>query len=349
LPGKEFSARQAAVIRAARTSSASTIGCIAVIGTGLIGTGWVARYLQSGFRVLAWDPAPGFDGLLRERLHGIFARMRIEPERQACFLDALQIADTAADAAAAADFVQENGPEVLAAKREILHELAAAAPPETVIASSSSGLRMSDLQRGCATAQRLVIGHPFNPVYLLPLVEVVAGEETGDEAVAVAADLYRSTGQSPVICTRDNTGFIGNRLQEAMFREALHMVDAGEATPEQIDAVVTQGPGLRWAFMGPFLAYHLTGGQDGIRGFFERFGDSLLEPYSRLQAPALTDQLVARVSHAVEEAYGGRSPAQLECWRDERLRRILSALNAAESETDETGNSAPHQAQSGGH
>ena len=208
---------------------------------------------------------------------------------------------------------------------------------------------MSDLQRGSASAERLVIGHPFHPVYLLPLVEVVAGEETSDEAVMLAVDLYRSAGQSPVICPRDNTGYIGNRLQEAIFREALHMVNAGEATPEQIDAVVTLGPGLRWAFMGPFLAYHLTGGQEGIRGFFERFGDSLLEPYSRLRAPELTDQLVSRVSHDVEEAYSGRSPAQLEGWRDERLRRILAALASAEAEADESSNSVPNTEHSGGH
>ena len=332
----------------ARISPASTIGCIAVIGTGLIGTGWVARYLQNGFRVLAWDPAPGFAGVLRERLQVIFARMQIEPARQTHLLDALQIADSAAEAAEAADFVQENGPEVLDVKRQILHQLAEASAPDTVIASSSSGLRMSDLQRGSASAERLVIGHPFHPVYLLPLVEVVAGEETSDEAVMLAVDLYRSAGQSPVICPRDNTGYIGNRLQEAIFREALHMVNAGEATPEQIDAVVTLGPGLRWAFMGPFLAYHLTGGQEGIRGFFESFGDSLLEPYSRLRAPELTDQLVSRVSHDVEEAYSGRSQAQLEGWRDERLRRILAALASAEAEADESSNSVPNTEHSGG-
>jgi carnitine 3-dehydrogenase len=146
--------------------------------------------------------------------------------------------------------------------------------------------------------------------------------------VSSAAALYRRAGQSPVICNRDNTGFIGNRLQEAMFREALHMIEAGEATAEQIDAVVTHGPGLRWAFMGPFLAYHLTGGDDGIRGFFERFGDSLLEPYSRLRAPALSEDLLEQVCGGIEQSYGGLSPTQLESWRDENLKRLLAALRS---------------------
>jgi carnitine 3-dehydrogenase len=301
---------------------------IAVIGTGLIGTGWVALFLQRGFKVSAWDPAPQFAAQLRKRLGAIFTRLDLAAPQQARLFDALHLAESAAGAVDGADFVQENGPEKLAAKRAILHELAVIAAPDTVIASSSSGLRMSELQQGCDTAYRLVVGHPFHPVYLLPLVEVVGGEETAPDVVSSAAALYRRAGQSPVICNRDNTGFIGNRLQEAMFREALHMIEAGEATAEQIDAVVTHGPGLRWAFMGPFLAYHLTGGDDGIRGFFERFGDSLLEPYSRLRAPALSEDLLEQVCGGIEQSYGGLSPTQLESWRDENLKRLLAALRS---------------------
>jgi len=308
---------------------------IAIIGTGLIGTGWAALFLQTGFEVVAWDPASRFADRLRERLRAIYTRLHVAPAQQSRLLSMLHFADSAASAAEGADFVQESGPENLAAKRQILCELAAVAAPDTVIASSSSGLRMSELQKGCESAYRLVVGHPFHPVYLLPLVEVVGGEKTKRDFVISAAELYRRAGKSPVICKRDNTGFIGNRLQEAMFREALHMIEAGEATPDEIDTVVTKGPGLRWAFMGPFLAYHLTGGEEGIRGFFERFRDSLIAPYSRLRAPELTEWLVAQVCDGVEATYGNLSPTELESWRDRNLQCILAALEPAEQAMSE--------------
>lgn len=295
-----------------------------IVGTGLIGAGWTALFLRHGFRVTAWDPAPRFEEALLTRLSQIFQRLHLAPAEQAQLLDALDFAGSARALATEVDFIQENAPEDLETKRRTISQLDEAAAPGVVIASSSSGLPMSDLQAGCAGAHRLVVGHPFHPVYLLPLVEIVAGEATAPETVSWAESFYRSVGKTPVVCDSETIGYIGNRLQEAIFREALHMIDAGEATAEQIDAVITQGPGLRWSFMGPFLCYHLTGGEAGIRGFFERFGASLVQPYSRLHAPELTEALLGQVVGQTEQAYGGLSLEELEGWRDDLLQRLLS-------------------------
>jgi len=308
---------------------------IGVIGTGLIGAGWTALFLRHGYRVTTWDPAPAFEETLLARLQGILTRLHLEAAEQKRLMAALRFAGSAEEVANTTDFIQANAPEDVETKRRTVALLDEAAPPGVVIASSSSGLPMSDLQAGCAGAHRLVIGHPFNPVYLLPLVEIVGGRTTAPETVAWAEALYRGVGKTPVICHSENIGYIGNRLQEALFREALHMVDTGEATAEQIDAVVTQGPGLRWSFMGPFLCYHLTGGEAGIRGFFERFGASLGQPYSRLRAPELREALLAQVVEQTESAYGGLPLEELEVWRDERLQSLLSLLRQGEKTATE--------------
>ena len=310
---------------------------VGVIGTGLIGAGWTALFLQRGYSVTAWDPLPGFEDALLRRLRQTFQRLRLAAAEQAVLLAALTFADSAEMAASASDFIQENAPEELETKRATIAALDAVAAPGVVIASSSSGLPMSELQEACPGAQRLVIGHPFHPVYLLPLVEIVAGRATAPETVSWAESFYRGIGKAPVVCNSETVGYIGNRLQEAVFREALHMIDAGEATAEQIDAVMSQGPGLRWSFMGPFLCYHLTGGDAGIRGFFERFGASLGQPYSRLNAPELTDALIAEVVAQTETAYGDLPLAELEAWRDRQLQALL-ALVRPDFEAGATGN-----------
>jgi carnitine 3-dehydrogenase len=313
---------------------------IGIVGTGLIGAGWTALFLRQGYTVKAWDPAPCFEEALLTRLRRIFQRLRLEPAEQARLLAAVDCSPSAQAAATDVDFIQESAPEDVETKRRIIAQLDEVAAPGIVIASSSSGLPMSDLQAGCAGARRLVVGHPFHPVYLLPLVEIVGGRATGPETVAWAKAFYRAVGKTPVVCDSENTGYIGNRLQEAIFREALHMIDAGEATVEQIDAVVTQGPGLRWCFMGPFLCYHLTGGEAGIAGFFERFGASLMQPYSRLRAPELTKALLAQVVGQTERAYGERSPEDLEAWRDAQLQALLAVLQPWE----ETATAGRHDA-----
>ncbi|MEQ8262394.1 3-hydroxyacyl-CoA dehydrogenase NAD-binding domain-containing protein [Pseudohaliea sp.] len=314
---------------------------VAIVGTGLIGAGWTALFLQRGYRVTAWDPSPGFEEALLRSVRRIFGRLNLRADEQAGHLSRLEFAGSAEGAASASDFIQENAPEDIETKRDTIARLDAAASPDVVIASSSSGLPMSELQAGCPGAGRLVVGHPFHPVYLLPLVEIVPGRATAAETVSWAETFYRGIGKFPVVCNSETIGYIGNRLQEAVFREALHMVEAGEATVAQVDAVISQGPGLRWSFMGPFLCYHLTGGEDGIRGSFERFGAFLGQPYSRLLAPELTEALLEAVIAQTEGAYGDLPLADIEAWRDERLQALLSLLGADSEVVNLEGRAAP--------
>jgi carnitine 3-dehydrogenase len=222
--------------------------------------------------------------------------------------------------------VQENAPEDLAVKRAVLAEIDRLARPDAVIASSTSGFGMTVLQADCARPERCVVGHPFNPPYLIPLVEVVGGERTSPAAVTWLTDFYAAVGKRPLRLTRELPGFVGNRLQEAMWREALHMVAAGEASVEEIDDSIAFGPGLRWALMGPCLTFHLAGGAGGMAHMLDHFGAALLEPWTRLAAPPLTQQLRDRMIDGCEREAAGRSVGELERYRDNFLAELLTLL-----------------------
>ena len=299
---------------------------VAVIGAGLIGAGWATQYLLAGFELAAWDPARGWRDRLRKHVHNALARLQVEPVRQAALLKNLSFAGSCEEAASDADFVQESGPEDADIKQSLLARICAVAPADVVIASSTSGLSMTDLQARCTAPWRLAVGHPFNPVYLVPLVEVAGGRHTSPEVIDWLAGFYRGMGKEPIVCHSENIGFIANRLQEALFREALHMVAAGEATVHQIDKAVCCGPGIRWAFMGPFLTYHAAGGRGGMRAFFQSFGDTLSQPYSRLSAPALNRNLEDEVVRACDEAYGRLSMEEIDEWRDRNLQVLKAGL-----------------------
>ena len=222
--------------------------------------------------------------------------------------------------------MQENSPEDLAVKRGVLAAIDRVAAPDAVIASSTSGFTMTTLQAGCAQPQRCVVGHPFNPPYLIPLVEVVGGELTDPAAVDWLAGFYAAAGKRPLRLSRELPGFVGNRLQEALWREALHMVATGEATVEEIDEAIAFGPGLRWAQMGPCLTLHLAGGSAGMAYTLDHFGAALLEPWTRLEAPPLTEQLRERMVDGCDRLAGGRSVAELERRRDEFLAELLGLV-----------------------
>ena len=303
-----------------------SVATIGLVGAGLIGAGWAIQFLMAGYRVVAWDPAVDWADQLQTSVRHAFANLQVDEEQQALFLERLVFVDSCEEAVSLADFVQENGPEDIGTKRSLIAEIARVAPEDVVIASSTSGLLMSDLQEGCQAPSRLIVGHPFNPVYLMPLVEVVGGRQTSAHVVEWLCDFYRSIGKKPVACESETIGFVANRLQEALFRESLHMIDAGEATAQQIDDVVRFGPGLRWAFMGPFLTYHLAGGRGGMRAFFESFGDTLQMPYSRLEAPPLSDELVGKVVQECEEVYGQHNIDALDEWRDKNIRILTREL-----------------------
>jgi carnitine 3-dehydrogenase len=209
------------------------------------------------------------------------------------------------ESVAEAEFIQESIPEILPMKQSLYEQLGNIADPRVVIASSTSGMSMTDIQARCATPERTVVGHPFNPPYLLPLVEMIGGAQTDPAAVQWAADFYCAAGKSPLIMNKELPGFIATRLQEAIWREALHMVANGEATVEQIDQAVVNGPGPRWALMGPCEIFHVGGGEGGMAYCLDQFGPALKLPWTRLEAPELTDELRnAMVDGCVEMTHG---------------------------------------------
>ncbi|MCR8573489.1 3-hydroxyacyl-CoA dehydrogenase NAD-binding domain-containing protein [Streptomyces sp. Isolate_219] len=298
---------------------------IACIGAGVIGGGWVAHFLARGYDVTAWDPAADAEDKLRRLVAAAWPALEQIGLAEGAAQDRLTITPTLAEAVADADFVQESAPEKLELKRSLLAELAAATRPGVVIASSTSGYPMTDMQTAAEDAGRLVVGHPFNPPYLIPLVEVVGGEQTDPEAVAWASRFYDVAGKSVITMDRELPGFIANRLQEALWREALHMVANGEASVEDIDASITEGPGLRWAFMGPCLTFALAGGEGGMAHMLDHFGPSLKSPWTRLEAPELDRELRDAMVDGCREAAGDRTYADLVAARDQGVIDVLRA------------------------
>jgi len=300
---------------------------VGVVGTGVIGGGWAAHFLRMGYDVVAWDPGPD----AATRLSGVLDTAWPSLERlglhEGASRDRLRFTDSLEDALAEADFVQESSPEVLPAKVALLAAIDRAAQPRVVVGSSTSGFGMSAMAVDCATPGRFVVGHPFNPPYLIPLVEVVGGQETDSETVAWAEKFYTLAGKACLTMDQEVAGFVGNRLQEALWREALHMIDAGQATVQQIDDSIVYGPGLRWALMGPILTFHLAGGPGGMAHMLDHFTPALLEPWTRLDAPSMTPQLRDLVVAGAVEASGGQTVSQLEQRRDAFLVDLLLLLD----------------------
>jgi carnitine 3-dehydrogenase len=307
---------------------------VTVVGTGVIGGGWAAHFLRRGYDVVAWDPGPG----ARERLASMVDNAWPSLERlglsEGASRDRLRWADTLEEALADTDFVQESSPEVLDAKRSLLAQIDKATSPAVVVASSTSGLLMTDMAVDCVNPGRFLVGHPFNPPYLIPLVEVCGGKETDPDAVTWADEFYTLAGKRSLKMDHEVPGFVGNRVQEALWREALHMVESGQATVQQIDDSIAYGPGLRWAIMGPMLTFHLAGGPGGMGHMLDHFGPALLEPWTRLEAPELTTDLRDRVVAGVEEEAGGRTVAQLERKRDAFLVDLLLLLEKYDDDSD---------------
>ncbi|MFC9028799.1 3-hydroxyacyl-CoA dehydrogenase NAD-binding domain-containing protein [Streptomyces arboris] len=298
---------------------------VACVGAGVIGGGWAAHFLARGYDVTAWDPAPDAEARLRRLVAAAWPALEQLGLAEGASQDRLTVAGSLEEAVAGAEFVQESAPEKLELKRDLLARLDAAAPAGTVIASSTSGYPMTDMQTGTPGAARLVVGHPFNPPYLIPLVEVVGGELTAPAAVEWASRFYKVAGKSVITMDREVPGFIANRLQEALWREALHMVANGEATVREIDASITEGPGLRWAVMGPMLTFALAGGEGGMAHMLDHFGPSLKSPWTRLEAPELDRALYEAVVAGCDEAAAGRTITDLVAERDRGVIDVLRA------------------------
>lgn len=309
------------------TTTPAAVTRVACIGSGVIGGGWVAHFLAHGYQVTAWDPASDAEQKLRRLVGAAWPALRELGLAEGADIANLTVLDTLEEAVADAEFVQESAPETLELKQDLLSRIDAATPSGVVISSSTSGFPMTDMQQGCPTPERLVVGHPFNPPYLIPLVEVVGGEQTEQWAVDWASKFFETAGKSVITMDREVPGFIANRLQEALWREALHMVANGEATVEQIDTSITEGPGLRWPLLGPCLTFHLAGGEGGMAHMLDHFGPSLQAPWTRLEAPELTGELRDRMVAGCEETADGRSIEDLVHDRDKAVIEVIRAID----------------------
>jgi carnitine 3-dehydrogenase / betainyl-CoA thioesterase len=300
---------------------------VALLGGGVIGGGWAARFVLNGVEVRLFDPDPEaarkVDAML-DNARRAYRRLTLAP------LPAegeLTLVGSAEEAVAGVDFVQESAPEREAVKRTLLAAACRAADPHVVFGSSTSGLLPSRLQADMEHPERLAVGHPFNPVYLLPLVEVCGGEQTSGATLERAAAVYRSVGMWPLVLRKEVEGFVADRLLEALWREALWLVRDDMATVEEIDDAIRYGAGLRWSFMGTFLTYRIAGGEAGMRHFMAQFGPALRLPWTKLMdVPEMTDGLLDKIVAQSDAQAGGRSIRQLEELRDDCLVAVMQGL-----------------------
>ena len=299
---------------------------LGLLGTGVIGGGWAARALHFGVDVLAADLNPQMEEWVRGAVanaESALARLTFAPLPPK---GRLSFTTDLAAMARQVDFIQENIPEQLELKQRVLADVSRHAPADVVIASSTSGLMPSDLQRDMRAPERLLVAHPFNPVYLLPLVELVGGRLTGEAALAAAARFYTYVGMHPLRVRREVPGHLTDRLQEALWREILHMVNEDVATTGELDDSIVYGPGLRWAGMGTNLIYHLAGGESGMRHMLRQFGPCLKWPWTKLEAPKLTESLIDKMVDGTQAQAAGRSIRELERLRDDYLVAIQQVL-----------------------
>jgi carnitine 3-dehydrogenase len=299
----------------------------AIVGGGVIGGGWAARLVLNGVDVKVFDPDPHakikFDAILANAEHA-FSKIAgdVAPPR-----GALVFSESLADAVADVQLIQESAPERLELKVALLADIDRHAPADALIGSSTSGLRPSDLQAEMGKPERFFVAHPYNPVYLIPLVELVGGGKTNLESIERAKEAYRQLGMKPVVIRKEIDAFVGDRLLEAVWREALWLVRDDVTTVEELDDVIRYSFGLRWAQMGLFMTYRLAGGEAGMRHFIEQFGPTLSWPWTRLMdVPELDEALIDKITEQSDEQASGRSIRELERIRDDNLVGMMQAL-----------------------
>lgn len=299
---------------------------ITSLGGGPIGGGWAAHFLARGYDVTLYlhdaGEAAAFEAILETAWKSL-TDLGLAPGASR---DRLRVVTDLRQAVEDAQFVQESAPENLPLKRALYAQLGRLVPPEVVIGSSTSGLTMTEIQAECATPQRCVIGHPFNPPYLLPLVEIVGGRLTDPAAVKWAGAFYDCAGKAPLIMKKEIPGFVATRLQEALWREALHMVANGEATAADIDIALINGPAPRMAIQGQCMAFHVACGVGGMATNLDQFGPALKLPWTRLEAPELTQELRDRMVDGCNEMAGGRDFKDMAAKRDQQIVAVLRAI-----------------------
>lgn len=303
---------------------------VCVIGAGTIGASWAALFLAHGMRVAVSDPDPASEARVRAYIDDAWPALTqmglaqgASPENWSFHLDLRE-------AASGADIVQENGPERLEVKRAIYAALEEVLAPEAIVVSSTSGLIMSDLQEGMRHPERFVIGHPFNPPHLIPLVEVVGGKATSEEVISRLMGFYGALGKRAIRLRREVPGHLANRLQAALWREAVHAVATGLASVEDVDTAIAEGPGLRWALMGPHMIFGLAGGEDGMAHFLDHIGPAMESWWADLGHAELTPELRQKLIAGWDEERAGRGVAELAAQRDKRLLALIEMLRATE-------------------
>ena len=315
----------------------NTIKTIGLLGTGVIGAGWAARALHTGINVVASDIDPKMEDWINEAVENALPSLQsltegitLPPKGKLTFTtDPISMSQQV-------DFIQENIPEVLDIKRKSLKSIAEVTNKEIIISSSTSGFMPTELQQGMPFPERFIVGHPFNPVYLCPLVEIVGGKETSDKVKNIAKIFYESMGMHTLMLRKEVPGHISDRLQEAMWREILHALNDDIATTGELAESIVYGPGLRWSIMGMNQIYMIAGGKGGARHFIEQFGPALKWPWSHMKAPELSNQIIDRFVDGVEAQSQGKSIREMEKIRDECLvaiQKVLSKHNMGAGKT----------------
>ena len=306
------------------TDTPNAIRRVAVVGTGVIGASWAALFLAKGLEVAASDPAPGAEAALRAFVHGAWPALERLGLAPGASPDRLTFSANLAEALAGVDLVQENGPERLDFKQKLYGQLDELLPPNVIIASSSSGLPMSEIQKGATLhPERCVVGHPFNPPHVIPLVEIVGGKKTSEATIRRADDFYTAIGKRTVRIHKELPGHVANRLQGAVMREAYYLVSEGVLSVADVDTALSWGPGLRWGVMGAIMLNHLGGGPGGIEHFLQQFAGSLTTSWNNLGQPVLTPEVQQQVIDGVHAEAGSRTIEELEAERDDILLGLI--------------------------
>jgi 3-hydroxyacyl-CoA dehydrogenase len=308
------------------------IRCIGIIGTGVIGASWTALYLAKGLQVVATDIAPNAEAALRKFVEAAWPALKRLGLSAGASQSNLKFTADLAQAVGDVDLVQENGPERIDFKQKLYGQLDELLATDVIIASSSSGLTMSEIQKGAAShPERCVIGHPFNPPHLIPLVEIVGGAKTSEETIRRAAEFYTSIGQKTVRLNKEMPGHVANRLQGALAREVYYLVSEGVVSAADVDTALSWGPGLRWGIMGNMMLNHLGGGPGGIEHFFQQFTGPMTAWWKTLGSPVLTPQVQKKLVDSVHAEVGSRTIEELEAARDEVLLGLIELRKRSEA------------------
>jgi len=296
---------------------------IAVIGTGVIGVGWIVRFLAHNMKVIAYDKNLKLKKKIIKEIKNSRPHIKKLFNKKKINLNNFEFVTSIKEAVKSADFIQENVIENYKIKTQLMNIIGKYSKPKAIISSSSSGLLPSKIYSKCKFPGRTMIGHPFNPVYLCPGVEIVPGKKSHKKFLNKANKFYKSISMSPIMVKKELPGYLADRLQEALWREALHIINEGYASTKDLDRAIEDGPGLRWSLMGTFLTFHLAGGKEGMKHMLKQFGPALKLPWTKLKAPKLSKKLSSRIIEGTKQQAKGKSVKKISSIRDEYLVKLL--------------------------